>query len=86
MANQFDAKIRFDPCAWRAVIGFQKGDEIDALLEVSDSIKYVSTWRVRIWMRGELKLDERGEMKNPQACRAKCRRVYDKFMMDAYDR
>ena len=80
MANQFDAKIRFYPSAWRAWVN-DGSDGIEALLEVDDPVRREKTarWRVRVWKGDRLLLNESGESKDPQAARSKARRMFQNF-------
>lgn len=68
MANQFDAKVRFDPIAWRAI-----DRETQLVATVIDNYPNVR-WSVSFAGR----IVERGEARNPRAARAKCRRVIEK--------
>lgn len=70
MANQFSAKIRFDPIAWRA---YDK--DTNASLTVIDNDLTV-TWRVSI--RG-VEIDS-GFANTPPQARAKARRALAKYI------
>lgn len=69
MANQFNTKIRFDACGWRA---FDKETQISAL--VADNPDGVS-WSISRMGPGLPLVREGGMARTPQAGRAACRRA-----------
>lgn len=73
MANQFTAKIRFDPVAWRA-----RDKESGAVLTVVDNGPGKVSWSIKRYGATPPFFEEGGICNTPSAGRAACRRALER--------
>lgn len=74
MGNQFDAKIRFDPIAWRAY-----DEETGAVATVIEAGIKGAKWSVYFDAHGPR---HEGYSPKPSSARARCRRVIAKYVRE----